>query len=369
MHPNVHSLMLRWGNSSGVLLESPSAISPLLVYRMASAHRPRLPSDSFSAPHSIGASVLQGDIYNVAMAGRYGTEDDDEYADADISLFDDDEGDDSASPDPAARTAAAVASLAPRSHTIDAARGFLDRNVAAPLAPHQTIDAARGVLGGNVADEDDLEQQAHNDAALAAAAEVGGLGNDTVSGAPGIVPGEQLANQMAELRLMEATTVDEDDEVVTGDEAEGSHGIQDRPLRGGAAGEATEVVEEVEEEEEEEGREESGVTANWWKIPAPEVPEADVPPPEAEAVSRGGAPDADAAAVPAGIPEVVRAEAGRDSMSGAAAMVVEEDATAAALDRGPDDAVAVSSVAVVDEELVPGASSSQAVSGQTAGAS
>lgn len=297
----------------------------------------------------IAAPVLQGDIYNVPMAGRYGTEDDDEYADADISLFDDDDGDDSGGPDPVSCSTAAAASLAPRSHTIDAARGF---------------------LGGNVADEDDLEQQAHNDAALAAAAEVGGLGNDTVSGAPGILPGEQLVNQMAELRLMEATTVDEDDEVVTGDEAGGAHGIQDRPLRGGAAVEATEVVEEVEEEEEEEeGREESGVTANWWKIPAPEVPEADVPPPEAEAAAPGGSPGADAVTISAGAAVAVPAAAGRDGVSGAAAMVVEEDAAAAAVEAGPEDAAGMSSVAVVEEELVPGATNSHVGSGQASGAS
>jgi len=48
---------------------------------------------------------------------------------------------------------------------------------------------------------------------------------------------------------------------------------------------------------------------------------------------------------------------------------VEEDAAAAAVEAGPEDAAGMSSVAVVEEELVPGATNSHVDSGQASGAS
>eukprot|EP00892_Ulva_mutabilis_P005505 jgi/Ulvmu1/3326/UM155_0009.1 len=282
--------------------------------------------------------TTDGDIYNVPIAGRYGTEDDDEYADADISLFDDDDAEDGAGGGQGASAAATAGDAAahPRSHTIDAARGF---------------------LGVDTADEDDDEQQAHNDAALAAAAEMGGLGRDTVVGTRGMAPGDQVVNQMAELGLMEATTVDDDDEVVTGGEEEGPRPGSSNADTTGAATEVAEVVEEVEEEEPDDGREGSGVTANWWKIPAPEVPEADVPPPEAEPAKVAGV---------AGAVGLSGDAAGnsREELSGAAAMV-EDEVAAPAVDTLMEDATAASSVAVVeDEEAAAGVNHAQAGSGE-----
>lgn len=289
---------------------------------------------------------LQGDIYNVPIAGRYGTEDDDEYADADISLFDDDDAEDSAGGGHGAPATAAAGEAAahPRSHTIDAARGF---------------------LGVDTADEDDDEQQAHNDAALAAAAEMGGLGRDTVVGTPGMVPGDQIVNQMAELGLMEATTVDDDDEVVTGGEEDGPLADADHHAAAEAAAEAAEVVEEVEDQDDvDEGREGSGVTANWWRIPAPEVPEADVPPPESEPATAAGTPGAGAGGPSSDAAAGRRAADSREELSGAAAMV-EDELTAPGADAVPEDATAACSVAVVeDEELHAGANHAQTGSGE-----
>lgn len=137
--------------------------------------------------------LLQGDMFNgVPMAGRYTLDDDeDEYADADLSMFDDD-------PDGSRGMRGAVdASGGPHSHTIDAGGGIMSHE--------------------------------GDDAQLVAAVRAGGFGSSHMMGGGGDDSrgAGGLIDQMAGLGLgvMEAPAVDDDDEVLTG-------GQEDEPQLG-----------------------------------------------------------------------------------------------------------------------------------------
>lgn len=132
--------------------------------------------------------LLQGDMFNgVPMAGRYTLDDDeDEYADADLSMFDED------------------------GNGMRGMRGAVDTEGGGPHS--HTIDAGGGIMSHE-----------GDDAQLAAAVRAGGFGSSVMmgrgdhSGGPG-----GLIDQMAGLGLgvMEAPAVDDDDEVVMGGQDE-----------------------------------------------------------------------------------------------------------------------------------------------------